>query len=142
VYEANEGHSTLMSGISTPSVPVAADDPASRRVDVRWGFKGTAFPVRMGKKHFEIRLKDLSRGGACGLMEEPVAIGDYVMIELDERHVVEAQVCWVRRVMVGLKFSNPLTAAFVSRVHRRAAKQPEPEDDPYLIVPRRRPKSA
>ena len=89
-----------MTGLSTEGVQAA--DPADKRVYKRWSFKGTAIPCRIGKKHFEIRLKDLSRGGACGLMEEPVAVGDFVMVEFDERHVVEAQVCWVRRVMVGL----------------------------------------
>jgi hypothetical protein len=126
-----------MSGISTPNAAVP-EYPADKRAFVRWGFKGTAFPVRMGKKRFEIRLKDLSRGGACGLMEEPVAVGDYVMIEFDDRHVAEAQVCWVRRVMVGLRFSNTLTATFVTRLHESAAEEAAPDDELYLFTPRGR----
>ena len=123
-----------MSGTSTPSV--MTDDPADKRAYVRWVFKSTAFPVRLGKKNFEIRLKDLSRGGVCGLMEEPVAVGDYVLIEFDDRHVAEAQVCWVRRVMVGLKFSRPLNASFVTKLHERAADLLPQEEDPTRIVQR------
>ncbi|HWI85178.1 MAG TPA: PilZ domain-containing protein, partial [Sphingomonas sp.] len=90
-----------MSGTSPQGPPIVDGQPVERRAYVRWSFRGTAFPVRLGKKEFEIRLKDLSRGGACGLMEEPLAIGDYVLIEFGERHVIEAQVRWVRRVIVG-----------------------------------------
>jgi hypothetical protein len=111
-----------MSGTSTPSA-TEPEDPADKRSYFRWAFKGTTFPCRMGKKKFEIRLKDLSRGGACGLVDEPFAIGDFFFIELGEHQVAEAQVCWVRRVMIGVRFSNPLTARFVTRLHERASEE-------------------
>ena len=105
------------------STRVAHDgDPADQRAYFRWQFKGTSFPCRMGKNKFEIRLKDLSRSGACGLVDEPFALGDYFFIELDPHTVVEAQVMWVRRVTIGVKFNRVLTATFVTKVHERASE--------------------
>jgi hypothetical protein len=127
-----------MSGTSIPDATAkAADDPSNKRVFIRWPFKGTGFPCRMGRKKFEIRLKDLSCGGAAGLMEEPVAVGDFIMIQFDDRHVVEAEVCWVRRVMVGVSFATPLPAPFVSRVYDRAAAEIVEEDIGYRVPPKR-----
>jgi len=111
-----------MSAKSSASV-AHQDDPADNRAYFRWQFKGTTFPCRMGKKQFEIRLKDLSRGGACGMVDEPFAIGDYFFIELDPHTVVEAQVVWTRRVMIGVKFNRILTARFVTGLHEKAAEE-------------------
>jgi hypothetical protein len=111
-----------MSGKSSASITETPVDPAELRAYFRWSFKGTSFPCHMGKKEFEIRLKDLSRGGACGLVDEPFAVGDYFFIRLAEHVVVEAEVRWVKRVMIGVKFSNPLTARFVVRLHEKAAE--------------------
>ena len=112
-----------MSAKPSTSVAHKEGDPAEQRAYFRWQFKGTSFPCHMGKKQFEIRLKDLSRGGACGLVDEPFALGDYFFIELDAHTVVEAQVIWVRRVMIGVKFNRVLTATFVTRLHARASEE-------------------
>jgi hypothetical protein len=121
MHEAQEGFSTPMSGTSMPEA-VEPDEPDDQRAYFRWAFKGTAFPCRMGKKKFEIRLRDLSRSGASGLVDEPFAVGDFFFIELADHRVVEAEVCWVRRVMIGVRFGNPLTARFVTRLHELAAE--------------------
>lgn len=106
------------------SASVAGEgDPNDLRAYFRWQFKGTAVPCRMGKKKFELRLKDLSRGGACGLVDEPFALGDYFFVELDPHTVVEAQVVWLRRVLIGVRFNRVLTATFVTKLHERAAEQ-------------------
>jgi len=127
-----------MSGKSSVEIATSSGDPADHRAHFRWTFKGTAFPCRAGKKEFEIRLKDLSRGGACGLVDEPMVVGEYFFLQLDDRHVVEAQVCWVRRVMIGVKFNHTLNTTFVTRLHERASKQDEVEQDDYLIAVRPR----
>jgi hypothetical protein len=111
-----------MSAKSSTSV-TQQGDPSELRAYFRWQFKGTAFPCRMGKKPFELRLKDLSRGGACGLVDEPFAVGDYFLIQLDPHTVIEAQVIWTRRVMIGVKFNRVLTATFVTKLHERAAEE-------------------
>lgn len=112
-----------MSRKSSASVAIPPADPADLRAYFRWDFKGTAFPCRMGKKEFEIRLKDLSRGGACGLVDEPFAVGDFFFIQLSDSLVVEAEVRWVRRVMIGVKFANVLTARIVTRLHEKASAE-------------------
>lgn len=128
--------STLMSGKSSAKVAIQTGDPAEQRAYFRWSFKGTSFPCRMGKKTFEMRLKDLSRGGACGLVDEPFEVGDYFFIELGERRVIEAEVRWVRRLMIGVKFNRTLSASFVCRLHERACaedKQREREN-PFAVL--------
>jgi hypothetical protein len=111
-----------MSAKSSASVVPDEGDPSDLRAYFRWQFKGTTIPCRMGKNRFEIRLKDLSRGGASGLVDEPFAIGDYFFMELDPHTVVEAQVVWARRVTIGVRFNRTLTASFVTKLHERAAE--------------------
>lgn len=111
-----------MSANSSASVAQDQGDPADLRAYFRWQFKGTAFPCRMGKKKFEMRLKDLSRGGACGMVDEPFAVGDYFFMEIDAHNIVEAQVIWIRRVMIGVRFNRLLTATIVTKAHERAAE--------------------
>jgi hypothetical protein len=77
----------------------------------------------MGKDRFDLRLKNLSRAGACGLVDEPFAIGDYFFIELDTHTVIEAQVVWARRVTIGVRFNRILTATFVTKLHEQAAEE-------------------
>jgi len=122
-----------MSAQSSTSV-AHQGDPADNRAYFRWEFKGTSFPCRMGKKQFEIRLKDLWRGGACGLVDEPFAVGDYFFIELDPHTVVEAQVVWTRRVMIGVKFNRILTARFVTRLHEKAAEEAAQREHEEVMV--------
>ena len=109
--------------------------PADKRAFVRHRFKGAAFRVRAsGGRDFEIRLKDLSVGGACGLICEPVRAGDYLIIEFDARHQVEAQVCWARRLLVGVQFTNPLNPEFIERLTERRAESAwaRPPGEPLL----------
>ncbi|MBO9713176.1 PilZ domain-containing protein [Sphingomonas sp.] len=94
-------------------------DGSNARTSRRYSFRSAPFRVRAPGVDSEIRLKDLSRGGACGLMAEPLTVGDYVIVELDARHQAEAEVCWVRRMLVGLRFTQPLTQAFVEGLHAR-----------------------
>ena len=95
---------------------VAGARASDKRTSVRRSFRSASFKVRMAHGECEIRLKDLSRGGASGLIGEPVRIGDYLVVEFDRRHQVEAEVCWVRRLLVGVRFSNELTPQFVERL--------------------------
>ena len=112
-----------MSAKSSASVAHDGGDPADLRAYFRWQFKGTSIPCRMGKYKFEFRLRDLSRGGASGLVDEPFAVGDYFFMELDPHTVVEAQVIWTRRVTIGVRFNRVLTATFVTKLHERAAEE-------------------
>jgi len=90
--------------------------PSDKRVFTRHSFRTVSLRVRTPGGECEIRLKDLSRGGASGLICEPVKVGDYLVFDFDSRHQVEAEVCWVRRLLVGVKFTNELTPQFVDRL--------------------------
>ena len=107
-----------------PNAAASAERPSDNRAFVRLSFRSASFKVRMAGSECEIRLKDLSRGGASGLICEPVGVGDHIVVEFDRRHQVDAEVCWVRRLLVGIRFTNELTPQFVERLHEvyRAAR--------------------
>lgn len=90
--------------------------PSDKRIFIRHAFRTVSLKVRTSSGECEIRLKDLSRGGASGLICEPVGVGDHIVLEFDRKHQVEAEVCWVRRLLVGVKFTNELTPQFVERL--------------------------
>ena len=112
-------------------------DHDDRRIYLRFPFRGTAFPAQVADVESTIRLKDLSCGGASALSEMPLTVGDIVYLELDARHIVPAEVRWVRRLFVGLRFVNPLAPALVRKVHADRSR-PEP---PFPVAPVRRGRS-
>jgi hypothetical protein len=93
-----------------------ARDP-DKRAFVRYPSRSASFPVRVAASECEIRLRDVSRGGASGLICEPVSVGDYMIVKFDRKHQVEAEVRWVRRLLVGITFTNRLSSALVSRLN-------------------------
>jgi hypothetical protein len=117
-----------MTGLAAAPTPTPDDKPDDKdaRAYVRIPFRGAAFAIRIGKGESTMRLRDLSRQGAAGLIEFPLAVGDYLIIELDNKHLVEAQVRWVRRVMVGLQFSHPVKASLVTRLYQRHVESAKP----------------
>jgi hypothetical protein len=60
----------------------------------------------------------LSCGGASGLCDEPLDVGDFVAVYFAKEQVVEAEVRWVRLMNVGLKFMEPLAPGFVRRLQQ------------------------
>lgn len=112
-----------------PPEEVPEDDAPDKRHDSRFPFDGVPFPARIDKIQTTLRLKDLSRGGVAGLLDEPVAVGDILYVEFDERHVVEAEVRWVRRIMVGLKFTWPLDGVFVQGIFTDYAIRSREQED-------------
>ena len=118
-----------------PAAEDTADDGHvehdDRRIYVRFAFRGTAFPARVADIESTIRLKDLSCGGASALSEMPLTVGDVVYLELDPKHTAPAEVRWVRRLWVGLRFVNPLPPMLVRKVHADRSR-PEP---PFPVAP-------
>ena len=99
-----------------------------RRIYVRFAFRGTPFPVHVGETESILRLKDLSCGGASGLTELPLTVGDIVYVDLDKKLRAAAEVLWVRRLSVGIKFVTPLAPMVVRRVHDAWSKGGSPFD--------------
>ncbi|PAX06964.1 PilZ domain-containing protein [Sphingomonas lenta] len=87
------------------------------RVFPRVPFLGYPFEVRARGMTCAIRLRNLSCGGASGLCDEPLDVGSFVILRLEAGCFMEAEVRWVDRMNVGLKFTRPLAPAVVRRLH-------------------------
>lgn len=107
------------------NVAEAADAGDDKRFNPRLPFVGNPVHARIGKDEMTLRLKDLSSGGASGLLDAPVVVGDFLLVEFDEQHVIEAEVRWIRRSMVGLRFSHTLDPIYVESVHHRMLQRIE-----------------
>lgn len=94
---------------------VSAED---RRTYPRYGFCGSEFAGRVEKDRFLIRLRDLSCRGASCFSENPLRQGDLIYVELARSLCVAAEVRWVRHLVVGLQFLNPLPLDAVRQIHR------------------------
>ena len=103
-------------GAETPQPSPASPD--EHRVDERVPFLGYPVQIRTRWASCSIRLRDLSCGGASGLCDEALDVGDFVHVCLAKGHEVEAEVRWVRLMNVGLKFTQPLAPGFVRRMHQ------------------------
>lgn len=115
---------------STPETSSDSDD--DRRFEVRYRLAGGPIAWRQGKTEASLRIKDLSSSGASGFIEEPLAIGDMIMIEFDPKHCREAEVRWVRGLSVGLRFNRPLDPRFVRNVQLQMAWAVDDQDEDWL----------
>jgi hypothetical protein len=96
--------------------------PRERRATPRFSFiRPKMFIVRVDGLPAAITLKDISCGGASGLMSEPLTEGSRLVIEFDPRTHVAAKVRWVSRMTIGLKFLTPLEPSFVAALCKRQA---------------------
>jgi hypothetical protein len=101
--------------METPAPTSSPSDDV--RDDPRVPFVGYPFELRAGRTTTSIRLRDLSCGGASGLCDEPLNIGELVTIHFSKEQVVLAEIRWIRLLYVGLKFTEPLAPGFVRRLH-------------------------
>lgn len=106
------------SAASTAERPAPVSSQNFTRVEPRIPFSGCPFQIRTPGKRCSIRLRDLSAGGASGLCDEPLDVGHYVKVCFAEQHIVEAEVRWVHRMLVGLKFTKPLAPGLVRRLYQ------------------------
>jgi hypothetical protein len=103
-------------------------DASNKRAHFRHAMRSVSFNIRRpDRRTSTIMLKDLSCSGACGLICEPLQADDYLMIEFDGRHRIEAKVRWVRRLLVGLEFTNPLSEAYLDQLRERCLDRAEAE---------------
>ena len=65
--------------------------------------------VLSGDHSIAVRLRDLSRGGACVEAPSAPAIGSTVRLRV-ERMTIEAHVAWARDLRFGLAFDRPISA--------------------------------
>jgi hypothetical protein len=109
--------------ISNAAVPVGPTAPVgvcveSLRAYPRVPFRGAPFQLQAGRMSCSVRMRDLSCGGASAICEEPLEIGSFVTICLARDEWIEAEVRWIERMNVGLKFTHPLPPGLVRRLHQ------------------------
>ena len=113
----------LNSSAASSGAEQRAETPGEdRRVYARLPFRGSGFPVHLDNLRAHVRLKDLSCRGASCFSEMPLKVGELVYLELDKNHCVAAEVVWIRRLLVGLKFVNALDIATVKKIHDSETK--------------------
>ena len=107
--------STLL-GERAPEEEVLQDE-AERRDSYRFPMEGHMASVRHGDAKSEMRLKNLSMGGASGLTQLPVAVGEILLVDLPEDMRRRAIVRWVSGTAVGVKFVTPLDLTYLLRLY-------------------------
>ena len=107
--------STLL-GERAPEEEVLQDE-AERRDSYRFPMEGHMASVRQGDAKSEMRLKNLSMGGASGLTQLPVAVGEILLVDLPEDMRRRAIVRWVSGTAVGVKFVTPLDLTYLLRLY-------------------------
>ena len=99
-----------------------ATAPQDARAHPRVPFQGYRLELIAKGKPCSIRVRDMSCGGAAGLCDEALNVGEFVTICFADDHTVYAWVRWVRMMNVGLMFAKPLAPGFVRRLHRGHGK--------------------
>lgn len=93
--------------------------PADRRIVRRYLLPGSKARIVVGGQAFDLHLKDLSWRGLCGLTDAPVARGQAVAVLLADGEQIEAEIRWLRSVVVGAVFDEPLADETMERLWRR-----------------------
>lgn len=120
INDVHQSGNASPSGANHPG----ATNADERRQTPRFPLKAKMFLARVDGLPAAITLKNISCGGASGLMSEPITEGTRLVLELDPRTHVEAEVRWVSKMVIGLKFLTPLEPSYVTAMSRRYA----PED--------------
>lgn len=108
--------SALLGG---PGSAANAEDAVERREkdSERFAMGGLAVVIAAGETKSEMRLKNLSTGGASGITPLPVAVGGMVSVTFPDGPRRTALVRWVSSTTVGLKFVKPLDLTFLVRLY-------------------------
>jgi hypothetical protein len=91
--------------------------PTDRRKEPRRDFLGRKIVIRQRRANGIMHLRNVSRGGVCGITDMPLAIGSLVFIELKRPHFYAAEVVWASNLRIGLALSRPLKPGLLERLH-------------------------
>jgi hypothetical protein len=111
-----------LSGLAQGLLNVFSDDaddapPVERRKEGRRDFLGRKVIIRQYRALGIIHLRNLSRGGACGITDMPIEVGSLVFIELNRPHFYAAEVVWASSLRIGLAMVKPLKPEVLDRLH-------------------------
>jgi hypothetical protein len=98
---------------------------AERRAEMRSDFLGRKIVIRQYRTIGIMHLRNVSRGGACGLTDMPLAVGSLVFMELKRPHFHAAKVVWASNLRIGLALVRPLRPEMLERLqidHRAGRK--------------------
>jgi hypothetical protein len=111
-----------LSGLAGGILAVFADDEGpeqrvDRRREARRDFLGRKILIRQRKANGILHLRNLSRGGACGITDMPLEIGSLVFVEINRPHFYAAEVVWGHGLRIGLALVKPLKPGVLERLH-------------------------
>jgi hypothetical protein len=110
--------SGLASSIRAVFTDGAGDAPrVERRKENRRDFLGRKVIVRQYRALGIMHLRNVSRGGICGITDMPLAIGSIVFVELNRPHFYAAEVVWATNLRIGLALYKPLKPEMLDRLH-------------------------
>jgi hypothetical protein len=111
-------HKLLMWALDEEGKAEQRDDHSDRRSEGRIDFSRARVPIRSRRTQSTFHLKDMSRLGACGISDMPLAVGAVIFIRLAKGRYQAAEVRWVRNAQVGLRFFRPIQRAELDRLRR------------------------
>jgi hypothetical protein len=93
-----------------------------RRKEARHDFLGRKVILRQFRSLGIMHLRNLSRGGVCGITDMPLAIGSIVFVELNRPHFYAAEVVWATNLRIGLALYKPLRPETLERLREQQAR--------------------
>lgn len=91
--------------------------PVERRKEGRRDFLGRKVILRQYRALGIMHLRNVSRGGMCGITDMPIKVGSLVFIELNRPHFYAAEVVWATNLRIGLSLVKPLKPELLDRLH-------------------------
>ena len=86
-----------------------------RREEPRSHYLGNKIIIRQRKALGIMHLRNISRTGASGITDMPLAIGSLVFLELKRPHFYAAEVVWTNNLRIGLALAKPLKPELLER---------------------------
>ena len=106
-----------------------------RRREDRLDFTRAKLPISRRRTQATFQLKDMSRQGACGISDMPLAVGAVIFVRLAKGHYQAAEVRWVRNAQIGLRFFRPLQSEMFNRlrkIRRQDGRRPSASPGPLF----------
>lgn len=88
-----------------------------RRREYRHDFCGDKVILRQRRALGILHLRDVSANGASGLTDMPLAVGSAVFVGLSKPYFHAAEVIWVRRLTIGLRWFKPIPVERLETLH-------------------------
>lgn len=109
--------------------PETAESAENRRVAARYDMVGMRIVLLVDARQYTVHLKDLSSTGMCGLTDAPLTPGQRVCFMFDQEPV-PAEICWIRRALIGARFPGHLTEEQLKRLRNARSRTAEAATQP------------